>query len=522
VLLSGQKLLEQLLTSGLVRQRDWEELPPWHRQRLSNTADSNRLLDQLLTHELLTGYQAGRIRARKPQWLMLGKYRVLDRLGAGSLGVVFKAEHIETRELVAIKVLVPAVRPTHSPLLSLLAERQTVAQVQHPNIVGVLDVCEATSDDPDCPTIYYYVMDYVTGQDLEQRVQLQGRLPPAEACLIASQVTAALAAAHEHKLVHSDLKPSNILLADHGPARLLDFGLARGFRAALGDNSWKPSRSEFLAPEQADGAASMDIRTDLYSLGAVLYWSMTTKMPFAGRSGPKQSVPLLKDCGVEAPHLLQPLLDGLLAYRPEDRPAQPSDVLEVLAQICPDYATPVAEAPATPRVAAPPPPTGSILVIDHDEHVCIACKSALEEEGLTADLATVGKTAMEMAVAGQHDVLLLAAEMPGLNSLELLQHLRKHPPRANLKIIMLCARVSPDAISQVLTAGADDYLTKPVDALQLRTRVTTALHLQQVQLRAEARAVPGAAADEAEAAKRSTRRRGLGGWLRPLVRLFGA
>src|SRR5689334_13822495 len=104
---AAQPLLQELLTNELLRQEDWEALPPWQPQRLEGGSDPNRLLDQLLMLNLLTGYQAGRIRARKPQWLLLGNYRVLDRIGAGSLGVVFKAEHLDTREPVAIKVLVP-------------------------------------------------------------------------------------------------------------------------------------------------------------------------------------------------------------------------------------------------------------------------------------------------------------------------------------------------------------------------------------------------------------------------------
>jgi hypothetical protein len=237
-----QELLEQLLTTNLVRKEDWEALPTWTRQRLGGSSEIDRLLDQLLAHQLLTGYQAGRIRAHKPQWLVLGNYRVLDRLGGGSLGVVFKAEHLVTREPVAIKILVPTGPPEPSTLLSLLAERQTVAKVQHPNIVRVLDVCEANCEDRECPFIYYYVMDYVPGVDLEQRVRGGGPLPIAEACEVAFQVTGALAAAHRHQLVHRDLKPSNVLLAENGQARLLDFGLVQSYNTAVGVAVPRPSR----------------------------------------------------------------------------------------------------------------------------------------------------------------------------------------------------------------------------------------------------------------------------------------
>jgi CheY-like chemotaxis protein len=519
-------MLKDLLQAGLVRQEDWQTLPAWGRQRLASVTDVNRLLDQLLNLQLLTGYQAGRIRARKPQWLMLGNYRVLDRLGAGSLGVVFKAEHLATRELVAVKILVPLAQRTGSRLLQLLAERRSVAQVQHPNIVRVLDVGEAASQDPECPVIYYYVTEYVTGVDLEHRVNHHGPLHVEEACEVAHQVASALAAAHAHGLVHRDLKPSNIVLALSGQARLLDFGLLRSFHAALGDGPRPPSRPEFLAPEQADPNAAVNIRTDLYSLGTTLYWSLTGKPPFpvagawdkalAARAG--QTPPPLSDWGVVVPEALQALLKRLLAFRPEDRPAQPEEVVEALRLLLPNHAGhlpgPPPQASPEPAAAAPP---GQVLVVDADPAVAEACRAALAEEGLAVDAAG-GKDGADLALAGQHDVLLLAAELPDLNALDLLRYLRKHPPCAGLKILALCATAAPEPISQVLSAGADDYLTKPLDPTQLRMRVKTALHLRQSQMKVPAvPAEPVAVSAGADPSHRGNRR-----WWRPLARLFGA
>jgi putative two-component system response regulator len=520
----GQQLLQHLLTSGLVRNTDWEALPALQRQRLSAATEVNRVLDQLLMLDLLTGYQAGRIRAKKPQWLMFGNYRVLNRLGGGSLGVVFKAEHMETRQPVAIKVLVPTAAQESSPLLEMLAERQTVARVRHPHIARVLDVGEAHSDDPECPVIYYYVMEYVTGTDLEQRVRAKGPLSVDVACDVAYQVAAALAAAHQQQLVHRDLKPSNILLTDNGQAKLLDFGLIHSFNAVVGGAPVSPSRPEFLAPEQADDAATVDIRTDLYSLGATLYWSLTAKAPFPVNSSwrqalperAKQTAPTLKEWGVEAPDLLQALLDRLLAFRPEDRPAQPADVLEVLPMLRP--ASSAVVEPASPEKVHEPMRTGAaVLVIDADKETRALCRLALDEDGLTTDLAANGKAGMEMILAGSYHVLVLAAQMPDFSGLDLLQYLRKHPPRPHFKIIVLCDSVEPKAIGGVLTAGADDYLTKPLDPIQLGMRVKAALHLQQSQ----DQAVPVLAAADTQVSEAAVPERPPIGWWRPLSWLFG-
>jgi serine/threonine protein kinase/AmiR/NasT family two-component response regulator len=528
----GQELLQQLLSSGLVRKEDWEALPAWNQQRLSGAADVNRLLDQLLTQDLLTGYQAGRIRAQKPQWLILGNYRVLDRVGAGSLGVVFKAEHLETRDVVAIKILVPTVKQESSPFLSLLAQRQTIAQVQHANIARVLDVGEARSEDAECPLIYYYVMEFVTGTDLEQRVLAKGPLLVAQACDVAYQVAGALAAAHRHHLVHRDLKPSNILLADNGQAKLLDFGLIHSFNDALGGAPARPSRPEFLAPEQADSAAAVDIRSDLYSLGVTLYWALTAKVPFPvqiswHRALPeraKQTAPPLKEWGVEVPDLLQKLLDRLLAFHPQERPAEPGDVVQALAMLRPEGA-PALEETVTGQLPEPASSCGMVLVIDADDDARALSKLALDQEGLATDAAGSAKAGLEMALAGRHDVVLVAADLPDISGLELLQYLRKHPPRPNQKIVVLCATVTPEAISQVLTAGADDYLTKPVDPDQLRMRVKTALHLKQAQDQARvvvAAAAAGVGGPGSNGNEPGGRQRRSGGWKRPLAWLFGA
>jgi serine/threonine-protein kinase len=299
----------------------------------------------------------------------------------------------------------------------------------------------------------------------------------------------------------------------------------RCFHAALGEGVWKPSRPEFLAPEQLDQSGTVDARTDLYSLGATLYWSLTGKTPFAPRldGRPKPPPPRLKDCGVEAPDVLQSLLEGLLAHRPEDRPAQAAEVLEALGKVVPQAgATVAAPATAAPQEAAAPVPGGTVLVIDADEQAGAACRSALAEEGLTVDLAATGKAGAEQTLAGNHDVLVLAAELPDLSGLDLLRHLRKHPPRPNLKIVMLCGTVTPEAISQVLAGGADDYLTKPVDPIQLRMRVKTALHLRQTQIQADVEAAAVAGKVSTVPAEVPGRRRTLGGLLRPLGWLFGA
>src|SRR5262249_9902012 len=153
-------------------------------------------------------------------------YRVLDRLGAGGMGIVFRGEHVDMRRQVAIKVF--SLTPDQDPrLLSrFLVEMRAVARLHHPNIVAAMDAGTAVATDASGAALRYFVMEYVPGQDLEDYVCDQGALIPAKACDLAHQVAGALAEVHKYQLVHRDIKPSNILVTPDNQAKLLDFGLA--------------------------------------------------------------------------------------------------------------------------------------------------------------------------------------------------------------------------------------------------------------------------------------------------------
>src|SRR5207247_1937404 len=229
----AQEMLRDFLASSLLLQEEWDLLAPEKRQALLACAEPDTLLNGLVDQGLLTDYQAGRVEAGTSFGLILGNYRVLDRLGAGGMGVVFRAEHVRMRKIVAIKVL--PFGPEHDPRLlrRFLTEIRAIAQLQHPNIVGAIDAGELR--DNNGSSLHFFVMEYVPGQDLEEYVRQQGALTAAKACDLMHQVASALAEAHKHNLVHRDIKPSNIQVTPQGQAKLLDFGLARNFRGGMAE-----------------------------------------------------------------------------------------------------------------------------------------------------------------------------------------------------------------------------------------------------------------------------------------------
>src|SRR5262249_39417872 len=169
-----QPLLHALLDATCVLPEDWDELAAPQRDRILEARDVPALLAALVEQGLLTEDQAGRIEARKPFGLVLGNYRVLDRLGAGGMGVIFKGEHVHLRRPVAIKVL--PLSSTLDPLAEtrFLTEMRVVAQLQHPNIVAAMDAGCLRDPDGESPDLRYFVMELVPGQDLEEYVAAHG------------------------------------------------------------------------------------------------------------------------------------------------------------------------------------------------------------------------------------------------------------------------------------------------------------------------------------------------------------
>ena len=241
--------LEHLLATSLVLSEDWDNLTAEQRQQLERCAGARELVQSLADLRLLTPYQAQRIGFGKEFGLVLGNYRVLARLGTGGMGVVYKAEHLRMRRPVAIKVLSFDHEDDPGVLARFYSEIRAVAQLNHPNIVAAFDAGEQAGADPDLPVLYYFVMEYVEGLDLESYVRQNGPLAPAQACELMYQVASALAEAHRHSLVHRDIKPSNILVTPESQAKLLDFGLARQVRNRMTERGTVLGTVEYLAPE---------------------------------------------------------------------------------------------------------------------------------------------------------------------------------------------------------------------------------------------------------------------------------
>lgn len=213
-----------------------------------------------------------------PHPSQLGPYRLETEIGRGGMGIVFRAFDELLQRTVALKVL----RPEHDDAAArarLVREAQLAARFRHDHVVTV----HAVVDRPDAPP--YLVMEYVPGPTLKALLRQSGGLAPTEAARLAAEVADGLAAAHAAGLIHRDVKPSNVLIDPAtGRARLSDFGLARlaADTADLTRPSGLAGTPEYMSPEQVEGGADLDGRTDVYSLGVALYEALTGEAPFRG------------------------------------------------------------------------------------------------------------------------------------------------------------------------------------------------------------------------------------------------
>jgi response regulator RpfG family c-di-GMP phosphodiesterase len=502
-LLPAQALLQELLTSSLVLVEDWEALPVAAREDVARSADRDVLLARLLEHKLLTDYQAGRVRAGKTLGLILGNYRILDRLGAGGMGVVFRAEHMRMRRQVALKVLTLPRAESGETLRRFYGEMRAVAQLQHPNIVAAMDAGEVAGGDVDAPTMHYFVMEYVAGKNLEEHVQALGPFSLAHACDLIYQVASALDEAHKHHLVHRDIKPSNILLTPEGQAKLLDFGVARRFHQRLTEPGTVLGSIDYMAPEQARDSTNVDIRADIYGLGGTLFWCLTGRFPFLTQGNMIEELvrrlieppPSVLAVSPHLPAELDAVVARMMANDPDDRYPTPQAVMTALLPFLkPEVRDRRLGLAGGGRAEAPrsrpsePDSLGHVnhaLLVDDEMEVRRLCRFALEAEGLRCDEASNGPQALAAVHDKPYDLVLLDIAMPGMSGMDVCRKLRQHPPSPHLKIIMVSAHASADEMALMLSSGADDYLTKPFSLVQLSARVQAALRLKEAQDRSD-------------------------------------
>src|SRR5262245_11029154 len=296
-------------------------------------------------------------------------YKLVERLGGGAMGTVYKARQLSLDRDVAIKILSPELAEDPVFVERFLREAKAVARLNHANIISGIDVGDADG-------VKYFVMEYVDGSTVASLLRRGGAMDEERALLIGQQVGRALDHAYRNNLVHRDLKPENILITRDGIAKVCDLGLAKLEDNPQQDGTHRMGTPDYISPEQARGDANVDIRSDLYSLGATLYHMLVGRPPFEGVTSNAVISKHLTDLPTPVTRLdpsISRLTDvvvlRLLQKRREDRYQTPAEFLQKVDEAIKALqaqrgfvVSPMASPAAAPAPAAPPPvPKGPVV-----------------------------------------------------------------------------------------------------------------------------------------------------------------
>jgi len=301
--------------------------------------DGAALAKELVRQKKLTRFQAQAVYQGKTK-LILGDYVILDRIGQGGMGQVYKARHKVMKRVVALKTLPSAATKTERAIQRFHREVEVAARLIHPHIVTAYDAGESQN-------IHFLVMEHVEGSDLASLVRKQGRLPVATAVDYLIQAAKGLAYAHSENVIHRDIKPANLLLDRKGTVKVLDMGLARlnetvgaldlTAQETLTGTGQAMGTIDYMPPEQAENTKTVDERADIYSLGCTLYYLLTGRATYHGdttvnkllahREAP---IPSLRAERPDAPEALDAVFQKMVGKRPKDRQGS---MVEVIAEL---------------------------------------------------------------------------------------------------------------------------------------------------------------------------------------------
>jgi formylglycine-generating enzyme required for sulfatase activity/tRNA A-37 threonylcarbamoyl transferase component Bud32 len=345
---------QNLQSSGLLTAAQLRDLFGWIAYK---KPDLQAMAKEISRRGWLTAFQIKEVaRGRAAELRVADRYLLIDVLGEGGMGRVYKAHDTRMGRDVALKVI--RKEKLTNPAAAGRFEQEIQAlgtMTKHPNVVDVY-AAEQVGE------THFCVMEYIEGADLTKLVRDRGPLPVSEACDAIRQAALGLQHAYETGLVHRDIKPSNIIVPRNlGPVKLVDLGLARLMEPPGGEDAHRVTQEgfvigtpDFLAPEQARDPMSVDIRADVYALGGTLFYILTGRVPYEGANATEKMIkhctdpaPLLLQYRPDAPAALQQIIQWCMAKRAEDRPQTPMQLAQALLPFC------------------PPPPAGAGTFVPH-------------------------------------------------------------------------------------------------------------------------------------------------------------
>jgi serine/threonine-protein kinase len=325
-----EQFVKQLEDSGIIAGDTLKDfLPP-----KTTPKDATELARELVRQKKLTKFQVEEVYRGKGNALVLGNYTILDKIGAGGMGQVFKAEHRRMKRIVAVKMLPTTMMKNPAVVARFEREVMAAAKLNHPNIVTAFDADNAND-------VHLLIMEYVEGSDLAALVKKNGPCSVGQAVNYILQAARGLQAAHVEGIVHRDIKPANLLLDNEGTVKILDMGLARlsadvdaDKQAGLTNTGTIMGTVDYMAPEQALDTKTADARADIYSLGCSLFYLLIGKAVYQGDTlmakllaHRDQPIPSIQAIRPEVPEEVEMVFNKMVAKNVEDRYQTMSEVI---------------------------------------------------------------------------------------------------------------------------------------------------------------------------------------------------
>jgi CheY-like chemotaxis protein len=379
------------------------------------------------------------------------RYEVLETIGRGGMGIVYKVRDLELDEVIAFKVLDPQFGRSAEAVERFKREIKIARRINHPSVARLYDLVAWRGQ-------LAISMEFIEGRSVDEVLVADGPLPFDSVRRYLRYLCSGLQAAHRTGVVHRDLKPANILIDREDRAHVLDFGIAQLAGLASAD---APGRvfgtAAYMSPEQAFSPDRVDRRSDIYSLGVVLYKMLTGQVPFPGPEPhevffdhlrKKPTPPSKLRDGM--PGALEGLVLRCLEKDPEDRFQEAREVFAALER--------------TVEEKAPPPrPGGKVLVVDDDPLSRAVVTDVLRAHGHAVVEATNGYEAVQAALQERPDLVLLDLLMPVLDGREALRILKTTRATAGIPVVMLTSLTDPEEAMLSRETGAVAYLNKPVE-----------------------------------------------------------